>query len=103
MVAMGMAAANASPIDVQKARRIAANCLKMNGVSQVELTDITSSMPYSEFYTFVGSNGKGFVLVSGDDCVVPILGYSATETFSVKGMPSNIRGWLEDCEAQIRF
>ena len=103
MVAMGMAVAKADPVDVQKARRIATNYLKMNGAAQVELTDISSTMPYSEFYTFVGSDGRGFVLVSGDDCVVPILGFSTSEVFSVKGMPTNIRGWLDDCEAQIRF
>ena len=103
MVAMGMAVAKADPVDVQKARRIATNYLKMNGAAQVELTDISSTMPYSEFYTFVGADGRGFVLVSGDDCVVPILGFSTSEVFSVKGMPTNIRGWLDDCEAQIRF
>ena len=103
MVALGMACAKADPVDVQKARRIAAYYLQINGAPNVELTDISSTMPYQEFYTFVGSNGRGFVLVSGDDCVVPILGYSTTEVFSVKGMPINIRGWLEDFEAQIRF
>ena len=93
----------ASPVDSQTARRVAAGFFKVKGVEGVELVDISSSMPYREFYTFVAGEGKGFVIVAADDCVVPILGYSTSGTFQTKDMPSNIKGWLEDYEAQIGY
>lgn len=102
MLATAIGAA-AAPVDVQKAMRAAQNYMTLNGGSGVSLVDITATTPFNEFYLFAGSDGKGFVLVAGDDCVVPILGYSATGTFVVKGMPAHIKEWLEDCEAQIRY
>ena len=96
-------AASAAPVDVQKAMQAATNYLKINGATNVSLVDITATTPFSEFYVFAGANGKGFVLVSADDCVVPILGYSATNTFVTESIPAQIRGWLDDYEAQIRF
>ena len=103
MFVFGMACAHAAHVDEHKALQIATNLMKMEGAGNVGLVNISSSMPYTEFYTFVGADGKGFVLVSGDDCVVPIIGYSTTERFSVQGMPDNIRSWLAVCDEQIRF
>lgn len=40
-------------------------------------------------------NGGGFAIVSGEDAAHPILGYSATGTFSTSDMPDNLRSWLE--------
>ena len=95
--------ASAAPVDAQKALRAAQNYMNLNGGEGISLVDITSTTPFSEFYVFAGSDGKGFVLVSGDDCVLPILGFSATSQFATKNMPPQIKEWLEDCEAQIRF
>lgn len=95
--------AMAAPVDGQKARLVATNFLKTQGIKGIDLVDVTAATPFTEFYVFAGADGKGFVLVSGDDCVVPILGYSADNAFVSENMPSNIRGWLDDCEDQIRF
>ena len=93
----------ASPVDAGKARQAAYNFLKANGIKINRLTDITAQTGYSEFYVFAGTDGRGFVLVSGDDCVTPILGYSATGAFVTEGMPANLRRWLDSYEDQIRF
>ena len=105
LVAAGFAgtAVVAAPVDSQTARRVAANFYKVKGLGDVELVDISSSMPYREFYTFVAEEGRGFVIVAADDCVRPVLGYSTRGTFQAKDMPSNVRGWLEDYESQIRY
>jgi hypothetical protein len=94
---------SAAPIDETTALRVARNYCMMQQAADLQLVNITSTMPFREFYTFVGKDGKGFVLVSADDCVVPILGFSADDTFSTKDMPDHVREWLEDYEAQIRF
>ena len=68
----------AEPVDVNSAKRVAESFLASVQARNIgELQDITSTTPFREFYVFaIGDNG--FILVSADDCVVPILGYSLT-------------------------
>lgn len=53
------------------------------------------------FYVF-NVEGGGWVIVSGDDCTTPILGYSETGTFRTDAMPVNISGWLGVMRTDIR-
>ena len=39
--------------------------------------------------------GGGFVIVSGDDRTIPVLGYSTTGTFDWDRMPESMKGWLQ--------
>jgi hypothetical protein len=55
------------------------------------------------FYVFGGENNKGFVIVAGDDRVVPVLGYSDTNGFSTDDMPENLKWWLGEYAKQIQF
>ena len=56
------------------------------------------------FYTFVREEGKGFVIVAGDDAVRPILGYSLDNTMlPYEEMPDNFREWLAGVDEEIRF
>lgn len=95
-------AATAAPVSVDRAERVAYGFLKSQGL-EMQLFDITPSTPFTEFYVFVGLSGKGFVLVSADDCVTPILGYSGTNQFVADNMPDHVRGWLDDYENAIRL
>ena len=92
---------SAAPVDKTKAKAAAISFLKSKGAENLQLVDITGTTPYTAFYIFAGSDGKGFVIVSADDCVLPILGYSTSGTFVTEGMPSNVKGWLDDYERQI--
>ena len=101
----------AAPVDEAKALKVAYRYCQMHGAGDMRLVNISSALPFHEFYTFVGvradssasPHSKGFVLVSADDCVVPILGFSANNIFDTKDMPPHVREWLDDYEAQIRF
>lgn len=53
------------------------------------------------FYIFNAEHDGGFVIVSGDDRTVPILGYSDKGKISDDNMPDNLRGWLEGYALQI--
>ena len=53
------------------------------------------------FYVFNADNNGGFVIVSGDDRTVPILGYSRTGSIDMEKMPENIKWWLEGYARQI--
>lgn len=50
------------------------------------------------------SEGKGFVIVSGDDRVLPILGYALSSPFaeSQQQQPEAFRKWMEYYQKQIR-
>jgi len=47
-------------------------------------------------------NGGGYVIASGDERAVPVLGYSTTGTLDWQHMPENKRGWLQSYNEAIR-
>lgn len=46
-------------------------------------------------------DNDGFVIVAGDDCVNPILGYSSTGSIEENNMPQNMKGWLQTITSEI--
>ena len=46
--------------------------------------------------------GGGFVIASGDDRTIPILGYSLTGSIDADCMPDNMRSWLQSYADDIR-
>ena len=54
-------------------------------------------------YIFNKGKEEGFIIVSGDERVVPILGYSNTVRFDTSDLPSNFLFWLECCEREIQY
>lgn len=53
------------------------------------------------FYVFAPTNEQGFVIVSGEDVTLPVLGYSFENEFKAENMPVNLRGWLAELRRQI--
>lgn len=51
-------------------------------------------------YIFNGEHA--FVIVSADDCVIPILAYSEDFAFRVDDMPGNIKTWMESLDNEIQ-
>ena len=81
----------ARPVDSATARRVAEVYLHARGMrNTADLVDVTQETPFMHFYVFAASEG-GFVLVSGDDCVIPVLGYSTTSHFDAKDIPDHVR------------
>jgi hypothetical protein len=59
--------------------------------------------PLTYFYVFnVGENG-GMILVSGDDKVTPILGYTDSGSYDPDRMPPHFIKWLEYYKNEIRY
>lgn len=46
------------------------------------------------YFHVLNVEGGGWVIVSGDDCTVPILGYNDTGAFEKEEIPSNMDWWL---------
>ena len=54
------------------------------------------------FYV-VNVGPKGFVMLSGDDRLTPILGYSYESSFKAQDMPANLLKWFEGKRKEISY
>ena len=85
-----------SPVDSTEAKNLAQTfwSLKFPEQAKPNFENISHSVGVEHFYVFNNVNGSGFVLVSGDDCAIPILGYSGTSNCKGGELPNNIRSWF---------
>ena len=95
----------AERVDEKTAQKVAETFLKskMQGKTDLSLTPIAyaNRADFSNFYVFGGENC--FVIVSADDCVKPILGYSDENSFGTDMMPENVYSWLKDYDEEIDY
>ena len=56
-----------------------------------------------EYYAFNASAADGYVLVSGDDRMPAVIGYSDEGKFDADAIPDNMREWLETYAEQVRY
>lgn len=54
-----------------------------------------------KLYVFNIDDNGGFVVVAGDDKVIPVLGYAETGTFDPENIPDNMAAWLRMNEAYV--
>lgn len=52
-------------------------------------------------YLFTPESGRGYVLVSADDCVRPVLAYSPSGAFDPNAMPEHVRQWIDGYVREI--
>ena len=98
MIAMPMMAERVTP---ETARKVATTFLNNNGAKADQLTDLTKAAGFQNLYIF--NADQGFVVMSADDCVKPILGYSLTGKFVAEGMPENVSSWLQGYNDEIQY
>lgn len=107
-----------NPIDENMAKRVGTSFLSqtkakflLNSSSDIKLVYKLSSkgidnISYSNkifFYVFNVDISGGFVIVSGDDFVTPILGYSNEGSFNPNNIPPNVAKWFEGYKREIEF
>lgn len=68
--------------------------------SSIKKTLETAKMEVSGLYAF-NLKGGGFVITSGDERTVPILGYSDHGSIDWQHMPENVKGWLSGYASDI--
>ena len=85
-----------SPVDSMEAKNLAQTFYQLKYPEQARpiFEDISNSVGVEHFYIFNNTNGPGFVMVSGDDCAIPILGYSGANNCVGGKLPDNILSWL---------
>lgn len=102
--------ANAAPVDSVVAKQVAMNFYKSMTASSLSAQCVYSlQKPWDDishtcFYVF--NVDKGFVIVSGDDKIEPVLGYSLDETFNLPDVPDNmlffLNSYADEIEAILR-
>lgn len=96
--------AEAKDITPSQARAIAAKYVTVGQAKKMRqfkapAAGNTAAAP--DFYAFNDAHGNGFVLIAGDDCVTPVLGYSTTGSFSQDDMAPAFKAWLDAVSADI--
>ena len=89
----------ARPVSLQTAQSIA---VKFMGASNAQLVSTyRTDNGVSAFYVFNTTNG--FVIVSADDCVTPIIAYSHEGRFNPDNVPVQMEDYLQDFVARIQY
>ncbi|MFZ1572657.1 MAG: C10 family peptidase, partial [Candidatus Kapaibacterium sp.] len=77
----------------------------MNTVRMELVDELKTTVPKlgneTLYFVFANLNGKGFVIVSGDDAVEPILGYSTENNYTITNQPPSFLYWMKGLTNQI--
>jgi hypothetical protein len=104
----------AKPVDAQKAQKVAygflSNYLPIQNISECVLVYTEGSKSYSQlnkngpqnYFYIYNYHDKGFAMVSADDIMTPIFGYSYQNNFEAQNMPPQLVKWLEGYKEQVR-
>ena len=106
---LAFCAVNARPIGQTEAQELATRFMKRWVKRPVMRMLPSSAMPagtrssngQAPFYIYNNDGGKGFVIVSGDDAIGTILGYSDHGTFTFKDAPDNLLFWMKTYAKRI--
>lgn len=93
----------ADPIDINKAKRIASAYMS-EGTEPVTVntgvvTRSTTGAP--PLYIFNRGNDQGFVIISGDDCMPVVLGYTEKGEYDPQNMPPALMEWISSYSDMI--
>ena len=100
--------ANATNVDRQRALRVAAgfwhtNISPVESIAEFRISDVSNVLSCNNIYIVVRKNGEGFVIVSADDRVRPILAYSPRGNIDTATMPCNTSMVLRSYNRQIQY
>jgi len=56
-----------------------------------------------DFYVFNCNDDNGFILVSGDDMLTPVLGYTDSGNFDISNIPDGLGYWLSEYQREIEY
>lgn len=93
----------ANPVDSARAIQVAQSFMLGQTNSKAEFVEVSKQAGLTNMYIFASADSVGFVIVSADDRVRPILGYSESNPFDASKMPPNLRDWLMGYEMQIQY
>lgn len=63
----------------------------------------SSEAASADYYVYNVGQNEGFVIVSGEDRAMPVLGYADSGAFDAKELPDAMKSWLTGCQEQIQW
>ena len=91
----------AEQVQPETARRVAQTFLNSNRADANNLVDVSAEAGFPNLYIFTTEHS--FVIMSANNCVQPVLGYSLTGGVDVENMPLNMRDWLQGYSDEIQY
>ena len=94
----------ADPVDRAKAKEIATAYMRGNHPPELIETSIAKRKGtdgHAPLYIFNRGNDQGFVIISGDDCMPYVLGYTEKGDFDPQTLPPAMLDWLEGYSRMI--
>ena len=77
------------------------NARSVQATADMKLLDQNSTE--ASYFIFEPTDGQGFVLVSSQRSLAPVLAYSMTQKFDLQGAPDNLKSWLGNYDQQIKL
>lgn len=102
----------AGPVSKEQARQIASQFLTAKGgahrapaqlVEQPPVLNAVDKAGNPYIYAFNAGHDAGYVLVSGDDRFVDVLGYSNSGSFDNDDMPAHVKAWLQGYVDEMQY
>lgn len=96
------------PVDEAVAKEIGVNYLNSRtnfstNVDELDLVYTMSNQIQTNYFYVFNVADKGYVIVSADDDVYPIIGYSDESIFITENIPVHVMKWLENYRDEIRY
>lgn len=100
----------AGTVSQQSAQTVALNYFKLNAPN-ANSANITATLAYTktetsgavDFYVFNMAPVKGFVIVTADDNLEPVIGYSTESNFATNFENVGVKDWTETIAAKINY
>lgn len=103
---------NANPIDTNTAITVAQRFLQSQTGVQTQKSSPTLQLVFQAvshrkkadpitYYYIYNIEPKGYIIVSGNDNVIPVLGYSDESSFNPDQIPMNMLSFLSECQREI--
>jgi len=106
-IATGCNIVTAKPVDVQTAKMVASHFLGdkigTDAVQDMRLVYTAQSTSGVANYYIFNAGNRGFVTVTADDCVKPVIAYSTEGGFDPNNIPTNATGLLDNYKEQISY
>jgi len=113
-IVVGGWSASGAPVSEQLARTVAQRFLTAHSNAFAALQGADLELVYTMeenaagatsptvYFRIFNADGQGFVIVAGDDLVMPVLGYSTEAVFPTQALPENVAKWFEGYKQEIR-
>lgn len=99
--------AKSAEINENTAKNVAKTFIKSNSnaniASEVDLIYTKFFENASAAFYIFQLKPQGFVIISANDCAIPILGYSFENNFQTEKIPASVEWWLNGYKKQIEY